>query len=732
MKIAILGDAHFLVRNGSKSFNEYFEKFYTNIFFPYLINNNIKTVIQVGDLWDNRRTTHIQGLSECKRYFFSKFDEYGINLITIIGNHDSAYKDTIKVNSPKLLLNEYKNIRVIDEPITESLFGYDICFLPWICKDNYDQTMEEIKTTRAEICFGHLELKGFPMYKGILCEEGMDASLFNKFENVLTGHYHHRSNSGNIQYTGCIHRTGKVLTEDGHKTIKNIVDTKYSGKVMSINKSGVFEWNKIINYKSENNTGKLWVSLNSYNNKKPQVICTEDHPILVVDDVLFPKKFDYIEAKDLTNKFVVRCVNNKYYHNNRRSSNLFNSDQISVLIGSLMGDGHITKNYVYYEEHSIHQKDYLLFKSNLLNKHITFRDRKFLSCSLTFRSTAQLTALRELFYIDGVKCVKNVLNYLNPISLAMWYIDDGNLKYQTKNGKKYLSGFSLNTQGFSYEENVLIKNWFNTNYGIALTITQAKRHNNYYLNCYNKSGYDKFFKLISEYVPNCMYSYVYNGRLVHKLPEKYIPKKQYSYDKKLLSYSAQKITKVHYLPKVGFESKLYDIEVENNHNFVVNDTVVHNCPYELTWHDDSDPKGFHILDLSTRELEFIKNPYKMFNKIYYDDVLNEDDIKEDIENSMLYQYSDSYIKVVVKNKENPYLFDLFIDALYKVTPIDLTIIEEVAEVLEEELHDVDETEDTLSILNKYVDNVKIKDLNSSKIKGILSSLYQEAISLETI
>jgi hypothetical protein len=150
----------------------------------------------------------------------------------------------------------------------------------------------------------------------------------------------------------------------------------------------------------------------------------------------------------------------------------------------------------------------------------------------------------------------------------------------------------------------------------------------------------------------------------------------------------------------------------------------------LTWQDDSDPKGFHIFDFETRNLDFIQNPYKMFNKIFYDDLLNEEMIKDQIENSKLETYSATYIKVIVKNKDNPYLFDLFIDALYKINPIDLVIIEDIADVLNEEINDIDETEDTLTILSRYIDNVKTKDLDSNKLKNMLSSLYNEAMSLE--
>lgn len=357
MKIAILGDSHFLVRSGSKSFNEYFDKFYTKVFFPYLLNNNIKTVVQMGDIFDNRKQAHLQGLSECKKYFFDKLEEYDIKLYTIVGNHDSFYRDTISVNSQNLLLKEYSNILSIENPQYLQLGqNANALFLPWICKDNYEESMKKIEESSSDICFGHLELRDFAMYKGFICDEGMDWKLFERFEFVFSGHYHHRSHRGNIYYLG--------------------------------------------------------------------------------------------------------------------------------------------------------------------------------------------------------------------------------------------------------------------------------------------------------------------------------------------------------------------------------------TPYELTWQDDSDPKGFHIFDFETRNLDFIQNPYKMFNKLFYDDLLNEDVVKDQIENSKLESYSGSYIKVIVKNKENPYLFDLFIDALYKINPIDLVIIEDMADVLNEEINDIDETEDTLTILSRYIDNVKTKDLDSNKLKNMLSSLYNEAMSLE--
>ena len=54
MKIALITDQHFGGKSDSNSFNDYIEKFYTNQFFPYLKENNIDTVIDLGDTFDRR------------------------------------------------------------------------------------------------------------------------------------------------------------------------------------------------------------------------------------------------------------------------------------------------------------------------------------------------------------------------------------------------------------------------------------------------------------------------------------------------------------------------------------------------------------------------------------------------------------------------------------------------------------------------------------------------------
>ena len=55
MKIALLNDTHFGARNDSPAFLDYFMRFYNEIFFPYLKDNNIKTLIHLGDVVDRRK-----------------------------------------------------------------------------------------------------------------------------------------------------------------------------------------------------------------------------------------------------------------------------------------------------------------------------------------------------------------------------------------------------------------------------------------------------------------------------------------------------------------------------------------------------------------------------------------------------------------------------------------------------------------------------------------------------
>ena len=137
---------------------------------------------------------------------------------------------------------------------------------------------------------------------------------------------------------------------------------------------------------------------------------------------------------------------------------------------------------------------------------------------------------------------------------------------------------------------------------------------------------------------------------------------------------------------------------------------------------------FHIFDIDTYDLEFISNPFVMFHRITYDD--KENTITE-INNKDLNKYTGTYVKVVVLNKTNPYLFDKFMTRLYDVNPVDVTIAEDIID-LTEGLDDdiVNQAEDTVSIINKFVDGIKEEHIDNERLKNVLKELYVEALNTE--
>jgi DNA repair exonuclease SbcCD nuclease subunit len=151
-------------------------------------------------------------------------------------------------------------------------------------------------------------------------------------------------------------------------------------------------------------------------------------------------------------------------------------------------------------------------------------------------------------------------------------------------------------------------------------------------------------------------------------------------------------------------------------------------PYELTWQDYNDTRGFHFFDLDTDGLTFVPNPNRMFYRITYDD---RTESISDITNKDLTPYANTYCKVVVVNKTNAFLFDKFMNNLYNVNPIDITIVEDFTDINEGIDDDmVNQAEDTLTILNKYVDNINEENIDNAKFKNLLKELYVEAINIE--
>ena len=135
--------------------------------------------------------------------------------------------------------------------------------------------------------------------------------------------------------------------------------------------------------------------------------------------------------------------------------------------------------------------------------------------------------------------------------------------------------------------------------------------------------------------------------------------------------------------------------------------------------DTGDERGFHIFDTDTLETEEIRNPYRLFYTLYYDD--------NDHQTFDARQYDNKIVKLLVKQKSSPKKFDKFVDKLYASDVAELKIVENFQEEINHDNVDID-SEDTIALLNRYVEESE-SNINKSQIQTIIHDIYKEACEL---
>lgn len=202
MKSVILNDTHFGYKADSTIVLEYFLQFFEQQLFPYIKENNIKTIFHLGDVFDRRKYINFKTLYEVRKRFFEPLQEMGVKVIAICGNHDTYFRNNNNVNSLEEIASKYSNWEIYSEPTEIQLSTGCVALLPWINPENEDQAAKFLSETSCSILLGHLELFGFQSIRGIFIDQGHDPKHFDKFEFVLSGHYHIKSSRDNIHYLG--------------------------------------------------------------------------------------------------------------------------------------------------------------------------------------------------------------------------------------------------------------------------------------------------------------------------------------------------------------------------------------------------------------------------------------------------------------------------------------------------------------------------------------------------
>lgn len=440
----------------------------------------------------------------------------------------------------------------------------------------------------------------------------------------------------------CFHNTTTIETEDGTKTIAWIVDNQYSGKVKSVNSNNQVEWKNITNWWAEKNTGKKWVSLQTTSACKDSKITprgmlkvTEDHEVAFIENILDPDniKIKYTEAKNMKGKYsVVTSLQNK--GNNYNRIPLLNKEQLSIMIGAICGDGCVINGGFVYGHGPKQTPLTKAIYSALPYGNIRITDK---GSTIGFVN-GQTKELSKIMYDNGQKTIKNVIHLIDEKALAVMYQDDGNRYFYPEHdsseeitdrtwwvnedtavvkrtsvpeGECWVRGRSLNsskmtnegscsiaTMSFTLEDNILLSNHIFEKYGIKSTIG-GNQNKKYFLK-FDRKNTVKFHNLIAPYVHESM-NYKLNNSARN------IPKK--SICNKPLNISAKEIKDVLYIEGNG--SKLYDVEVEDNHNLFVNDGIlVHNC---ISWEKIKTAVDKGMADENPNNLEkyvgdFVFNP----------------------------------------------------------------------------------------------------------------------------
>jgi DNA repair exonuclease SbcCD nuclease subunit len=240
MKIAVLNDTHCGVRNSSDIFLNYQDRFYNEVFFPYLKKHNIKQILHLGDYYDHRKYINFKALNQNRKTFLERMRNDGITMDIIPGNHDVFYKNTNDLCALKESLGYFtSNVNIIMEPKVLDYDGLRIALVPWINNENYASTMKFLEKCDASWVGAHLELTGFDMMRGVQNTHGMSADVFKRFEMVMTGHFHTKSQQGNIHYLGS--QMEFTWSDSGDPKYFHVIDTSTRELIPVRNDITIFE-----------------------------------------------------------------------------------------------------------------------------------------------------------------------------------------------------------------------------------------------------------------------------------------------------------------------------------------------------------------------------------------------------------------------------------------------------------------------------------------------------------
>lgn len=200
-KALVIGDLHFGVKANSQEYLEFQIKWFEQELYKNIEKYNVEHLIYLGDINDSRISLSPLILSKERQLFLdikNKFPK--VTNHVILGNHDLYYRHSREIHSLEFLKDIGYN--VYEDPTEVMIDNKKLLFLPWITKHDEEDIKLRLSNNSYDCIFGHLEVQGFYMTKGMVDQDGLDISLFEKAQKVFSGHYHIRGKRKNVQYVG--------------------------------------------------------------------------------------------------------------------------------------------------------------------------------------------------------------------------------------------------------------------------------------------------------------------------------------------------------------------------------------------------------------------------------------------------------------------------------------------------------------------------------------------------
>jgi DNA repair exonuclease SbcCD nuclease subunit len=198
MKMMVIGDIHFGVRNNSQSYLSFQEDWFENDLIPKIEKHGIERVLFLGDIFDSRNSLSPVIINSARRIFKNLASK--VKVEAIVGNHDTFFRNNKSVHS--LTIIEDQGVTVYENMEEVDIGGLKALMLPWVVKDEMEDVQNTLASNDYDLCFGHLEINDFEMVPGVKEDKGFRRDLFVNVGQVFSGHFHLRRKHDNIQYTG--------------------------------------------------------------------------------------------------------------------------------------------------------------------------------------------------------------------------------------------------------------------------------------------------------------------------------------------------------------------------------------------------------------------------------------------------------------------------------------------------------------------------------------------------